>query len=597
MLLERFPEISFLLTVSEETPLSPWQDEKGYWHADSRYGALHAEDIEKETVEWKQQLPLKVVQGLYVYGIGLGYGYQALESWLEEDPERFLVFLEEDLSVLSILTTLPVGQRLYAHKQVDVRYVADPSRRGIEALLEEDMRRSLYDRVDFVWLPAYGRRLQKQLKVTRLFLLRQAAIVQASVTELLQYPKLLQNVVSNFLAIESAFDASCLENACQGIPAIVCGAGASLAQVFTQLSSLDNRAVVIAGGSAIVALGTGGVCPHIALALDPNEEEYERLKQSRAFGVPLLYSSRLHKEVMLKISMEYGYIRTDTGGPVEAYLQEALAMGASPIGDDLGMDALSVTTLAVPLARYLGCSPIMLCGVDLCYSEGKRYVSGVVEESRVDVDKQKEQTLSTEKLLLRKNGQGKRVHTLVKWVMEASCLGSYAKRWSDTAFFTSSLEGLPLRSIPFMSIETFCARYCQQEYDIQGKIHAQIAQGYRFVGAKEKVREALVLFFQSARRCLALCNSLAEEFLRKKNAEEENIVSGRASLLEMDLTEELAYQVCLEYIFLGYRRVWNRSSWETSGDKQRFFSRQESYFRACSWKISEVLQLEALIEF
>jgi hypothetical protein len=47
-------------------------------------------------------------------------------------------------------------------------------------------------------------------------------------------------------------------------------------------------------------------------------------------------------------------------------------------GSDLAKESLSITTMALSLARQLGGAPIILCGVDLAYVSNERYATGVV---------------------------------------------------------------------------------------------------------------------------------------------------------------------------------------------------------------------------
>ena len=52
----------------------------------------------KEAEEWFSSLELNQIPLLCVYGVGLGYYYDAIVGWLRENRKRRLIFLEDDLA-------------------------------------------------------------------------------------------------------------------------------------------------------------------------------------------------------------------------------------------------------------------------------------------------------------------------------------------------------------------------------------------------------------------------------------------------------------------------------------------------------------------
>lgn len=55
---------------------------------------------EREAQQWFLSLDLKNILVLYVYGIGLGYYYDIIKTWLKEDVKRYVIFLEDNLEVI-----------------------------------------------------------------------------------------------------------------------------------------------------------------------------------------------------------------------------------------------------------------------------------------------------------------------------------------------------------------------------------------------------------------------------------------------------------------------------------------------------------------
>src|SRR5205085_1168723 len=74
-------------------------DDEKFFHCLS--GAL------EEAEKWTRELPLRGVEILTLFGVGLGYNYFALKKWLSEDARRSIIFLEDDIRVLLHLLERP----------------------------------------------------------------------------------------------------------------------------------------------------------------------------------------------------------------------------------------------------------------------------------------------------------------------------------------------------------------------------------------------------------------------------------------------------------------------------------------------------------
>lgn len=539
LLLSRFPEIGFILSLEQKEMESTVQEE----------------DLQG----WVEALSLEGVDVLYIYGIGRGSHYLSLKKWLEEKRGRTIVFFEEDLFSLQTFFSLPQGLDFLQNPQVYIQLLSKPYH--WDDLFEDCVKRWISDRVEFAAIPSYANGQEKKIKRLRLNLLRKSALMSVAITESLHYHRLMENISLNFLTVPDSFHVNKWKNICKGIPAIICGAGVSLAEAAKMLKGLEQRALIVAGGSAITALHHLGVRPHIAMALDPNEEEYGRLKSSGSFEIPFIYSSRLHKEVLTSTNIKPGYLCSDTGGAFESWMQEELKMDAHSLGSELGVEALSVTTLAVPLVTFLGCNPVLFCGVDLSYKDMQRYPPGVVASAKVFLEEMQAEKRSMEKLVRKKNVEGHLVYTLVKWVMESACIGNYAKTHKKNQFFNASLQGLPISSVPSLSLEEFIKLYCQDQHDLRGRLHAEgeIAKFSEF--ALEDVKEAFSKLETSLKECLPILESMLQEIERKQKQPfdpKSEGESGKMQVLEMDLVEQPSYGVCLESVFCVYERILDR---------------------------------------
>ena len=262
-------------------------------------------------------------------------------------------------------------------------------------------------------------------------LLRYTTIELTNVSEHLYRHKLLHNLIPNYGKISGSFDVQKLR--AKNVPAIICGAGPSLDP--SQLIPFDDKAIIIGGGSTIAAL-RGQL--HLALAFDPNEEEYLRLSACKGLDVPLIFGARLHPKVTELFSVR-GYMRTGTGGEIDFWLEDYLKLTPHMSGLDFGPEALSVTTMAIALAVSMGCSPIILYGCDFAMQDGKEYADGIEVHSRG----------LGESMVVK----GKTV-TKTKWVLEAKAISDYAKRHSEVEWIDAREHGLAIEGIQKKSLDS-----------------------------------------------------------------------------------------------------------------------------------------------
>ncbi len=252
-LLERYPELLLLLTYTSFPPL---------------------EISPAETDPFPLKLNLEGIDILYVYGLGMGHPFAALKGWLQEKKERRLLFLEDDLAAIDACLQGPHAEPLFLHPQVTIHYLSDPRRFGPQ--LEELAASHPTDRIEVACSAGYQKSKKRRFQQIRLKLLRQSAIVQAVLTESLYSHKLLRNLLPNIKRWHGSFLASGLRGKFHGIPALICGAGPSLESSIPHLKSLEDRALIIAGGSTIAALSNRGIHPHIR---DRSRPEPRRVRQ------------------------------------------------------------------------------------------------------------------------------------------------------------------------------------------------------------------------------------------------------------------------------------------------------------------------------
>ena len=510
--------------------------------------------------QWVSELDIDRIEILYLYGIEEGIYYKGLLSWLKQKKERVLVILESSIDQLTAFLASREAEPLLLDPQVRLRLV--PGNQAWEYVLKECCIAFPSEKVDLVASRRYQKKYRKKVEKLKLSLYRKATLFYSLLCESLQYHFLMDNLLPNMGHIAQSCYVNQLKGVFQNVPAIICGAGPSLDSVKQDLQQLENHALIFAGGSAISALTSQGVRPHIALALDPNDEEYLRVKTAQAFDIPLFFAPRLKTQVLNLLSSPLGYMSTGTGGGYESWMEERLGLRLPRLGRDLSCEALSVTTLIVSLAQHMGCSPIIFCGVDLAYTDKKRYAEGVMVSSRVDIPTLQKVQDASNKIVVKKDRHGKKIYSLVRWVMEAEVLGQYAKDHPHIPFFNAAPAGLPIPGIEYQDFSLLARELRTNHLDLHGMLHAAMEEAA--LAPAETVDSLNTELHDSLKRVIGYITSIVQEIAHLEECIADlsyPLLSAKRVLLDMDLQEELAYAVLLQTAPDSIEKLFLRGFW------------------------------------
>lgn len=491
-------------------------------------GLQAASWAETKMEEKELQIEVGKADVVYFYGLCPSIFFQC-KAWLAHNKDRHLIFLEDDLGVIASFLHRREAIEILSHLQV---HIALPSE--IDALAEQfPVRR----------LEVFGHPSKKKLKTLKLKILRKTTLTHALHLDRLHGYQPFQNFIQNAKQIPRSFYANHLRNALKNIPAIVCGAGPSLEPTLGLLREMETRAVIIAGGSTLAALSSHGINPHFGMAVDPNLEEYRRLKNSFAFEVPLLYSTRVFPAIFQTCNGPFGYMRSGIGGLPELWLEEELGLLDPLLGDFLSEESISVTAICVAWAQFIGCNPILLNGVDMAYTGKKRYAAGVVEEEELIFQAIDAEKSAPDRIIRRKNRKGQFVHTAVRWVMESASISHFAKKHPEVHFINTTPDGIGFQDIEYVPLEDAAKHF--PTLDIRTRIHEGIDKARMKKGTQEKLEEKIGDLKASLERVI--------EFLQILSGER----SGSKALAELELQEEIATL----YLFYDARQLFTSDLW------------------------------------
>ena len=414
---------------------------------------------------WCENLPLKHAEVLYLYGIGDGRAALLLRSWLQEHPSHHLVFLEPNGSQIVQFLCQPFALEVLDCQQVEIYYL--PRFHEKTALIQELADRYPVRGVFVEPIPGLKAVDLRSMRRTRLSILRKTALSHGVFVDRFLHHIPLSHLLKNAHHLSGSFYANRMKDAFHDIPAIICGAGPSLQKSIETLRHLENRALIIAGGSAIAALSAQGIVPHFTMAIDPNPDEFQRLANSFAFDVPLIFSSRLFPDCLATLNGPFGYLRSGMAGLHELWMDEQLGLTEPILGEHLSSESLSVTTLAAALSEHLGCNPILFDGLDLAYTQNCRYADGVSSTQ----ESPDEHLQPIDRRLMKKDCRGKPVLSAVRWIMEAKALSHFVKHHRQRCWINCTQGGMGFEGIemhPLSEIEF------SREWDLRGQIQSTI---------------------------------------------------------------------------------------------------------------------------
>jgi hypothetical protein len=302
------------------------------------------------------------------------------------------------------------------------------------------------------------------------------------------------------------------------------------------LRQAEKKALIIAGGSALAALSSKGIVPHFGMAIDPNLEEYRRLKGNFAFEMPLLYSTRVHPGIFQTSNGPFGYLRSGIGGAVELWIEEELGLLDPLMGQHVSMEATSVTSICIAWAQFLGCNPILIEGVDLAYTKNRHYARGVIEDDSEmafeEIDREKS---AADRIFRRKGRNGKMVFTAVRWIMESDSISHFAKKHPEVRFVNTTSGGIGFKGIEDVPLHKAIRGF--KECEIRKKVYEEIAKHPMPKNTQEKILEKMGELKKSLGRLIGHLRVLSQE---KK---------GSCALAEVELKEEMAFLYLFYDIF------------------------------------------------
>lgn len=531
----------------------------------------------KESELWATIPPLQQTDALFVFGLGLGYYFFPLKKWLEEDPKRQLVFLEDDLRVIRLFLTTDWAGVILNHPQVLVKAIPEvtPDEEGWMKLRES-----------MGTLPLVFSQLRSNISALQGYFLYRFSYFHQFATqwlsnlsqgirqmsEFVHDPyKRFKNFYTNLPYLAQTAPGEMMNGALRGIPAILCGAGRSLDKQLPLLSGLFDKAFLMAPASSMNPLSASSIVPHVGGGVDPTNGQLSRLMSRSGNDVPLFYSGFYN---YLAFEFWHGpkiHISLSSGYGIPKWFEKTLerAKGESLIA------GVSTSNYLLEAAAFLGCNPIVLVGMDLSFHNGKRYSEGVFAHP-TDERRQHEAVSRTNDGLITFPGYGgKDVVTNRQWFQEAACISAFRLRHPEITVVNCTEGGMNIIYVEDKPFEHMVKESLGETWDIQGWFHGEVVNASVMAHGESAVFFAIAEWERSLLRCRELLDNLI--------AANEN--GGPESLWQNELHEEAAYKNFLSGLNDVYEVLRNL---ERRGVKRRVlpeeYRRYERLYELDRWR-------------
>lgn len=508
---------------------------------DGREVALHSmEGAVDEAAQWYESLPLKGIPLVCIYGVGLGYYYDAIRPWLKKSRKRRVVFLEDDLAVIQRLLGTERGTKLLQDPQVQLLYFKDSQS---EEIFEGFYWNFAMTRLAVTSLTSYSKFKTVLLDELRHKIAYDASMKNALVEEYMRYgANFYINYYQNILCLDKSYLGNQFFGKFHKVPAIICGAGPSLAKNIHLLKNLLDKAVVFAGGSALNVLNGSDFQPHFGAGIDPNPAQYTRMSQNRGYEVPFFYRNRMYHDAFRMIHGPRLYITGSGGYDTAEYFEKKLGIKG---GEELD-EGHNVVNFCVEVAHAMGCDPIIFVGMDLAFTGMDAYAPGVLEDAKVSQSAILDVEDEDSKAIIKKDVFGEPTYTLWKWVAESEWIGEFAKDHPSITMINCTEGGLGFPGIVNNTLQEASDRLLVRSYELGNRIHGETQNSAFTKITRKKIAKSMRELAESLKRTiedLAILSEEAQANIAKIKEGAIGIVqSGRAALAETDLAEEPGYQ-------------------------------------------------------
>jgi antitoxin component YwqK of YwqJK toxin-antitoxin module len=458
---------------------------------------------------------LEGVSTLFLYGLGSGFDYVAAKQWLEGNPERLLVILEDNFGVINLFLQSELALDLLFDLQV-LLVPFESKTENFEIRFPQNFEMILHAGVGVEYFMIFSRSYESVRKEFCALLKQHIHLRISDFLWLRQFfdkymiRQIFDNLLNNSLSLSETQTGSHLFQKFPGIPTIICAAGPSIQDQLPLIKALKNKALIFGAGTGMNTLNQSGIMPHFGCGMDPNTSSESRIMTNTAFEVPYFVSTHFNYRAQNILHGPKLFFRGLEDYQVIEYFIEKLG-----IQHEKQLEYhISTTCGCLALAVELGCNPIIFTGLDLSYTDRKRYVDAIKAHP---IDPKREDhfinVLPNDHLLPAKNIQGKEIYTRPDWINEGTYYSLFARSHPELKLINATKEGLQLSYMDHASLSEVVEKVLRQSFDLDNWVYVEVALADALPLNKQKVTSCIFEWKRSLEKGAELLLAMIKELL------------------------------------------------------------------------------------
>lgn len=512
---------------------------------------LHSEEgAVSESMDWfgSSELNSEVV---YVFGIGLGYSFFTFRNWLKKYPTLKIIFIEPHLPVLFHLFQTHLGLQIVEHPRVYLYHFQ--SKFELCKLIDHLSIEFAHTKAQVLALPIYLSKCPSTIRFFSSNILRLHDNISTTIEEAEDAREdSFRNIILTAQNLKGRYRASQFKNLFKNIPCIIVGAGPSLNKNFELLKELKEKAIILAGSSAVSSLTQRGFEPHLGNFFDPYERVMDRFKSNTAFEMPTFHSARTYFQVNRQIHGPALYIKGSDATPFVKWLEDELGFDG-----ELIKELVSVTASNTLMALLMGCDPIIYVGVDLAYTSDQTYSEGIVRDTKPISNHLKKDSFEFEfnREMSWVDIEGNPTKTRQGWKMESDILGELAMQNPQVRFFNCTEGGIGMPTVSNIPLKQATDWFLKKNYPIEELIYSQILP---FRNTDEKVNLKGTKLLKELLKSLSRCSKLYQKSIREIKELHRKNKNNNLPHFEIDFIRKnmalISHEIGYQYLMKRYQQ-------------------------------------------
>ena len=422
-------------------------NKKNKWSVHSNYNAT----VEAE--RWVKSVDIKS-RIIVILGMGMGYHIQELLKNIGQDT--ILIIIEPETAI---------AKKLFQYKTIEniimderVRFILNDDEKDVANMIFDIFKNLFMENIEFKIFNNYSIDYFEMLNNVQkeLYNIMNNLIVNMATREHFKY-LWLANFIGNTSTIGSSSNFKGLLNKFEGKPGIIVSAGPSLDKNIHLLKKLKNKAVIIAGGSAIRILKKKGIEPHFLVAMDGDPLEKDIFDDMDFQNNTLIYTNRLYYKIVKEYS-EKKFLILDDHDELSKYFSNKHNLNLVQISP-----SQTVAGININVATLLGCNPVIFVGQDLAYTNLEKHADGAAHMRNFGEELKK----NPKKFIKVKDIFGNDTYTIKQFLTaKREMMKKIAKEIEKGYMFINATEGgIGLDICPNMTLKKVEKEFLQNEFD------------------------------------------------------------------------------------------------------------------------------------